>query len=822
MFSADSILRPFLEANAKARARRLWLVLLLGAPLMLAAGIWLQARNNQHRNLILSIDREKVIATARRVAAENGYDASGWNAYVRFDQNEKTIRFVQERRKTLGKRSRQLAPDGVATTLLISPDDRVWCRVAAGPDGFIVATRFGGRAYRPSSEGLSEEQSRAAAEAALRHWLGDMALERLGEPEVSTTEDAGVPSARRFVWRVQPRRLPELELVFTFDVVGKTIAHREVAPNYAQSFTNRVVTPISSLQQMGGMLRSFIIIALSLYAGFRFARRALEREAPHRRAFLLGATVLVFGGAAIFVDPFIHDTDLRPDRLQAPILMVQLLALVVGLAMQSLLLGISYGAGEGEIRESWPGKLTSLDTLLNGHILSANVGGSTVAGVACGAWLFLLTQVAFSLWAPGADSTIDNYLNISFSRAPLMILLINLPIVSIFNSLLYLLVPLTFLRRRIEKTPLMILALTLIALAAGKIPLVPEISNPAYWIETGAMVAAILAPFFLADYLASVAAAIFLTFLCLFGDLVVAVPFLQSQMGLMGALIAITFIPLAIAAWTGRRYEDEEVRPSHARNILQRLSLQAEVSAARQAQLRLLPEHPPRIPGVSIAASCTPAGDVGGDFYDFFPLSDGRLGMIVAEGGNDGLASALTIALAKGFLRYESSDNSDIELILTRLETALGSSLRRTSGRTSLALFLLDPAQGVLQMARSGAYPRVLILSPDHAVAEFVPNPHEAGQSVESGRVALMPGDFIFIYTDGLPRLLARKAAGQPSDLLVQAAHLHHLGSASSLHNTVVDLLLASGDQTSLELTDDLTAVTIRFENAISLGEAVA
>ncbi len=818
----DTILSPFLADNASPPLRRLWLVLLLGAPLALAAGLWLQHRHNQHRNLTLSIDRAKVIAIARQVASENGYDASQWAPYVRFDANEKTIEFARERRISFGARSRKFAPDGVATVLLTAPDERVWCRVSTGPDGFIVATRFGGRAYRPTAEGFTETQSREAAEAAMRQWLGDMALDRLGEPEISTTEDAGAPGARRFVWRAQPRRLSELELVFTFDVVGQTIAHREVEPNYAESFTSRILTPLTSVRQLGGMLRSFIIIALGLYAGYRFARRALEREAPHRRAFLLGASILVFGAIAILADPYIYNPDLRPDRIQGPVLVVQLFATLVSLAMQGLLLGIAYGAGEGEVREGWPGKLTSLDTLLKGHVFSANAGASALAGAAGGAWLFLFSQAAFSFFAPGADSTVDNELNLSFSRAPLLILLIQLPTQAIFNSLVYLMVPLTFLRRHIRQPSLLIALLALIALAGGKIPSSPDITSPAYWIETAGMVAAILAPFFLADYLASVAAALALTFLCLFGDLAATMPYWHSQIGFMSVLAAATVLPFAIAAWRGRRYDEDEVRPTHARNIIQRLSLQAEVNAARQAQLRLLPERPPQIPGLSIAASCTPAGDVGGDFYDFFPLSGGRLGMIVAEGGNDGLASALTIALAKGFLRYESSDNSDIELILTRLDEALGAHLRRTSGRTSLALFLLDPAHGILRMARTGTYPRVLILSADHAVSEFVPKPHDAGLHVECDQLALMSGDFVFIYTDGLPRLLARQSAGAPAGLLAQAAQLHHQDSASSLHNTIVDLLLATGNQPTLDLSDDLTAVTIRFESAIRLGEAVA
>lgn len=818
----DAILRPFLEANAPSRTRRLWLLLLLGAPLLLATGFWLQSRNNQHRNFTLSIDRAKVIAITRQVASDNGFEASTWAPYVRFDPNEKTILFFQQRRLNRGTRSRQLAPDGVVTTLLVSPDGGVWCRVSVGPDGFLIATLFGGRDYRPTSDGFTEEQSRDAAEVAMRQWRGDMALDRLGDPEVSTTEEAGAPGARRFVWRVQPRRQPELELVFTFDVVGKTITHREVATNYAESFTTRVLTPRTSMRQLAGMARTYILILLSLYAGYRFARRALEREAPYRRAVLLGSAVLVGGAVAILADPYINVDDLHPDRIRGPLLAIQLIAILAGFVFRSLLLGISYGAGEGEVREAWPGKLTSLDTLLNGHVFSANVGASVVSGIAFGCWFFLLSQLALSLFAPGSDSTVDNYFNLSFSRAPLLILLINLPIHALFNSVIYLLVPLTFLRRHITRTSLLILLLALIGLAGGKFQGAPDIISPVYWIATAGMMAAILVPFFLDDYLASVVAVVALSFLCLFGDLAAAMPYWLSQFGIVFALTAAVVLPLAIAAWVGRCYQDDEVRPTHARNILQRQSLQAEVNAARQAQLRLLPEHPPLIPGLTIAASCTPAGDVGGDFYDFFPLSDGRLGMIVAEGGNDGLASALTIALAKGFLRYESADNSDIERILTRLDQALGSSLRRTSGRTSLALFLLDPARGVLEMARMGPYPRVLILSGDQAVSEFVPKPELAGTRVVSDQLALMPGDFIFIYTDGLPRLLARQSAGAPGDLLTQAAHLHHLDSASSLHNTIVDLLLPAGKPNTLELTDDLTAVTIRIQSAVVFGEAVA
>jgi len=60
------------------------------------------------------------------------------------------------------------------------------------------------------------------------------------------------------------------------------------------------------------------------------------------------------------------------------------------------------------------------------------------------------------------------------------------------------------------------------------------------------------------------------------------------------------------------------------------------VSAAREAQLRLLPIAPPNLAGLSIAASCQAADIVRGDFYDFFVLGPTRLGILITDGGAKG------------------------------------------------------------------------------------------------------------------------------------------------------------------------------------------
>src|SRR5262249_37607914 len=122
-----------------------------------------------------------------------------------------------------------------------------------------------------------------------------------------------------------------------------------------------------------------------------------------------------------------------------------------------------------------------------------------------------------------------------------------------------------------------------------------------------------------------------------------------------GGIIALSvglsiLIGAIIFSFKGRFYHEDEVKPIYAKHIAERLLMKAEASAAREAQRRLMPESLPNISHFSIAASCAPAYEVGGDFYDFFELEPGKLGVLIAEGGGKGLGSALSVAFAKGFL----------------------------------------------------------------------------------------------------------------------------------------------------------------------------
>jgi MFS family permease len=809
----DSILKPFGAAGRSPRHKTLRLLLLLGAPLALLSGVWLQHFGHRRGAIDVTLDRPQALRIAHQVASANGLKTEGWKEYVVFAPRAMEETYFQQPQRGRDHRSRQLAPVAVVMTLLERPDQRSWVRVTMGPQGFVTAFVSFQRDVPAPVGGTTDAQARPVAEAALREWIGDMEVARMGQPESSSTEEAGAAGARRYIWRAQPRNQPELEFVFTFDVQGDRLIRREVVPNFAPSFIAREVSPRQAMQQFGGVLRSLLLVLIVLYACYRYTRRSMEKEAPHRRVFVLTVTMLLFGVILIVTDPYIGQPDLRPDRMHGAIFYATLFSILLVTTLQGLLLGIAYGAGEGDVREAWPGKLTSLDAVLTGRIFSANAGRAVVIGTVIGFWAFGLSRLGDALLPNKSLSTPYGAIAYTFGRIPLLIFLLNLPVLALFNSAGSLLVPLTFLRRHVRSRRLQAVLLGVAAVALGNLGEVLDLASPTYWLHSAVLAAAILSSFFLADYLAVVVSITLLSFLgslLLMADLL---PYWRDAMALAAAIAAASLLPFAYAAWRGREVSEEEVEPAHARNLTERLSLQAELGAAREAQLRLLPERPPQVPGFSIAASCTPAREVGGDFYDFFPLTDGRLGIIVAEGGNDGLASALTIALAKGFLMYEAAANLPMEQTLLRLERTLGRYLDRDSGRTSLALIVLEPRQSAIRMGRIGAYPRLLVLSEDRSVAELTPKPHASGEPFESAHLELMPGDSVFICTDGLIRLLGRTSHDTPESLLRRAATNHHIDSAGRLHDLVIDFLLPGGERPRQDLPDDLTAVVLRYDS---------
>ena len=86
------------------------------------------------------------------------------------------------------------------------------------------------------------------------------------------------------------------------------------------------------------------------------------------------------------------------------------------------------------------------------------------------------------------------------------------------------------------------------------------------------------------------------------------------------------------------------------RQAAEKKRLEEELRIAHEIQMSLLPQGPLMMPGLSVTALCVPAREVGGDYYDFLPLDDHRVGVLIADVSGKGTSAALYMAELKGLV----------------------------------------------------------------------------------------------------------------------------------------------------------------------------
>ncbi|GIU79355.1 MAG: hypothetical protein KatS3mg005_2593 [Bryobacteraceae bacterium] len=811
MSDLDALLKPF-EPFLRPRWRLWWGLLLAGAPFVLALGFWIHEHRTRGPGFRMMIDRERAIAIAQETARAHGVETGGWRAHVRFEIRSATMAYFREHDVGHQFRVRRFLPEAVAQVLLIRPGHGMWVRADVGPRGFVTDFRIAGREVRAPASLPPEEVSRAAAEAELKEWIGGMAVRFLREPEMSVAADREAAGARRFTWRLEPRNAPDVELVLRVDVAGERVVGRSVEPVFAPAFLERRISKPSAASDTLEALRLLAMVFLVAYCCYRYARRSIEHEAPHARAVLLTAA---FAGASLlmaFADPDTMGPRFDAEQFTAMATAIRWSVLLMTAALVGVVLGIAYGAGEGELREGWPGKITSLDAALTGRLFSANIGVSVVAGAVWACWLFC--AVVLGRAALDADLTERTLraIGFTFGRWPLVELYTDTPLQAVALSVFLLLAPLTFLRRHVRQGAVRALLLAALAALLVHDGRTADAFAAVTWLESSAVAAAVLLAFYSFDYLAAVMAAASLNLLLQIAALLATAPYWRERLDMVSLLAAALVLPLAAAAWFGRRYTDEEVRPAHAARLAERLKMEAELAAARQAQQMLLPAAPPALQSVAVAAVCDTAQEASGDSYDFFARPDGRICVAVAEGGRGGLASAMTMALAKGFLWHENAAGAGAQEALRRLESELARLPGRGPEPVGVALAILDERTGEVELARLGPGPGIWLRRREETAREPLPPRRDAAAC----RLRLEPGDALLFCTRGLAEPGASVAEEILSGLPQQPE--------APLQPWLEALVKAWRARTSApgRRAADLTAVVLRMGGGAAAEEAAA
>ncbi len=197
------------------------------------------------------------------------------------------------------------------------------------------------------------------------------------------------------------------------------------------------------------------------------------------------------------------------------------------------------------------------------------------------------------------------------------------------------------------------------------------------------------------------------------------------------------------------------------RELLDRRRLEKELAIAREIQVSFLPEAAPAIPGFELAGTTIAHDEVGGDYYDFIPISETRLGIAIADVAGKGIPAALIMAGFRMSLLAEVRNEFAIRAIMRKVNRLLYESTDRDKFVTAF-YGVLDHKNRALIFSNAGHNPPVLFRR--DGPIEYLEDGGVAlgvlpAAEYEDRPVALRAGDVLLFYTDGVSE--AESPAGE-------------------------------------------------------------
>jgi PAS domain S-box-containing protein len=253
------------------------------------------------------------------------------------------------------------------------------------------------------------------------------------------------------------------------------------------------------------------------------------------------------------------------------------------------------------------------------------------------------------------------------------------------------------------------------------------------------------------------------------------------------------------------------------RNEIELRAREEQMRAAREIQQRLFPKEAPVVPGYEIAGMSVPADATGGDYYDFIPMTDGMLGLVVADVSGHGLAPSLLMMETRALLRVVARNRADPGEVLARANRVIAED---TEGQhyVTAVLVRLDPATGDVVHASAG-HPAALLLGRDGALKAQLRRTGGplgfAGRpaAVSAGPVRLVAGDVLVLYTDGIKEARAGGVGADPDEefgtaRIEQVVRAHRDKPAAGIIRELCDAARAFSAPAPLE--DDLTLLVVK------------
>lgn len=234
----------------------------------------------------------------------------------------------------------------------------------------------------------------------------------------------------------------------------------------------------------------------------------------------------------------------------------------------------------------------------------------------------------------------------------------------------------------------------------------------------------------------------------------------------------------------------QAVEYAHAHKELLRMDQsRRQLETARQIQLRMLPRRKPNVSGYSFCEYYVPADTVGGDYYFWDSLPDGRVIMGVADACGKGMPAAMMIAQFATEVRHCLATAETLKVAMGCLNSFVSS---LDEGFITFCLCLLDVARGKLTLLNAG-HPPPLCLRKQSGVVEALGRDRSTlplgiadDHEFHTATVQLQPGDEVLFFTDGLIEAMA------PDDSLFGESRVYQLMAAPHCNlQSLIDAIVA-------------------------------
>lgn len=569
-------------------------------------------------------------------------------------------------------------------------------------------------------------------------------------------------------------------------------------------------------------LREVIMVVLYLILGIFmfvvFFRRFLRRMIDARAAIYDG---LIFGFAmALFVGLQRDYVFMEGNMALWMRIVFGMMGVLLSAAAIALLIFLFTAATDSIARTIWPKKLQTTSLVRQSLFRNVFVGTALVRGLGVGAVLLGLTTVL--LWLLPGPSII---LRESFLPGSVFLPVVAMGALMAWSA--YIVVTLvivgagTFFYGQKKRTWLMSIGVVVLYtfINGSLVGLDPYGYS---WLFSALAGVVLVVAFWRYDLLTCFIGLFSsgLLWLTSEGWLVEASPALLD-FGLAALIIGLLLVVGLVGIFSGDSNAAlEEYVPEYVKEVAQQERMTRELELAHEVQAVMLPRRTPHIDGLDLAAMCLSAQEVGGDYYDFVEIGDGRLAVVIGDVSGKGIQAAFYMTLVKGFFRTLARKIDSPAEALRQMNSLFCESAPRGMFIT-MVYGIIDARERTFTFARAGHNQIILKRSPSQTAETFLPPGLALGlapgkpfdQVVQEEHMNLRLGDVLVFYTDGFSEAMnSRRDLYGDEQIAEKVASVGHRSANEVLRSVSEDVhhfMEAAGRH------DDMTMIVMKLTRRV-------